>query len=58
MRRQVSIILALAQQPEILLCDESFDGLDPVIRKLVKRLFVNEVAENGMTVVISSHNLR
>ena len=58
MKRQVSFILALAQQPEILLCDESFDGLDPVIRKLVKRLFVNEVAENGMTIVISSHNLR
>lgn len=58
MKRQVAIMLALAQQPEFLLCDESFDGLDPVIRKLVKRLFVNEVSENGTTVVISSHNLR
>lgn len=58
MKRQVAIMLALAQQPEFLLCDESFDGLDPVIRKLVKRLFVNEVSENGMTIVISSHNLR
>lgn len=58
MKRQVAIMLALAQQPEFLLCDESFDGLDPVIRKLVKRLFVNEVSENGMTIIISSHNLR
>ncbi len=58
MKRQVSIILAIAQCPEILLCDESFDGLDPVIRQMVKRLLVSEVAQNGMTVVISSHNLR
>ena len=58
MRRQVSIILALSQCPEILLCDESFDGLDPVIRQMVKRLFVSEVASRGMTIVISSHNLR
>lgn len=58
MKRQVSIILALAKRPEILLCDESFDGLDPVIRQMVKRLLINEVAERGMTVVISSHNLR
>lgn len=58
MRRQVSIILALAQNPEILLCDESFDGLDPVIRQMVKKLFVSEVAEREMTIIISSHNLR
>lgn len=58
MRRQVSIILALSQCPEILLCDESFDGLDPVIRQMVKRVFVSEVASRGMTIVISSHNLR
>ncbi len=58
MRRQVSIILALSQNPEILLCDESFDGLDPVIRQMVKRLFVSEVAERDMTIIISSHNLR
>jgi ABC-2 type transport system ATP-binding protein len=58
MRRQVAIILALAQNPEILLCDESFDGLDPVIRQLVKRIIVSEVEKNQLTVLISSHNLR
>ncbi len=58
MKRQVSIILSLSQNPEILLCDESFDGLDPVIRQLVKRLFVSRAAEGNMTVIIASHNLR
>lgn len=58
MKRQVSIILAIAQMPDVLLCDESFDGLDPVVRQLVKRLLINEVSQRNMTVIISSHNLR
>lgn len=58
MKRQAAIVLALAQNPEVLLCDECFDGLDPVVRQMVKGLFVSEVAERKMTVVISSHNLR
>jgi ABC-2 type transport system ATP-binding protein len=58
MKRQAAIILALAQSPELLLCDECFDGLDPVVRQAVKSLFVSEAAEREMTVVISSHNLR
>ncbi len=58
MKRQVSIILSLSHNPEILLCDESFDGLDPVIRQLVKRLFVSRAAEGNMTIIIASHNLR
>ena len=58
MKRQAAIVLALSQSPDVLLCDECFDGLDPVIKQLVKRLFINEVTEHGMTVVISSHSLR
>lgn len=57
MRRQAEIILALAQNPKLLLCDECFDGLDPSVRKVVKKLFVTEACENNMTIVISSHNL-
>jgi ABC-2 type transport system ATP-binding protein len=41
-----------------LFCDETFDGLDPVMRQLVKRLFAEEVAERQMTVILASHNLR
>jgi ABC-2 type transport system ATP-binding protein len=40
------------------LLDEIFDGLDPVMRQLLKRIVSSEVAEHGMTVVIASHNLR
>lgn len=57
MKRQAAIALALSQNPEMLLCDECFDGLDPVVKQLVKRIIINEVEQRGMTVVISSHNL-
>ncbi len=56
-QRQIAFWLAFSTQPEILILDEPFDGLDPVIRSKVKKLIVNQVAENEMTVIISSHNL-
>lgn len=58
MQRQAALILALSTMPEILLLDEIFDGLDPVVRQLVKKLIADDVASRQMTVVIASHNLR
>lgn len=58
MQRQAALILALSTRPELLLLDEVFDGLDPVVRQLLKRLLAQEVGERGMTIVIASHNLR
>lgn len=58
MKRQVDILLGLSCRPRYLLCDETFDGLDPVMRQFVKKLICEEVAENGMTPIIASHNLR
>ncbi len=58
MQRQAALICALASQPSYLLLDEIFDGLDPVMRQLLKRIVSSEVAERGMTVIIASHNLR
>ncbi len=58
MKKQASILLALSAQPRYLLCDETFDGLDPVMRQFVKGLLAAEVAEKRMTPVIASHNLR
>lgn len=58
MRRQAEIILAMSSQPEILLLDESFDGLDPQKRNTFKKILIEYIAEKEATVVISSHNLR
>ncbi len=58
MRRQVSTILALSSMPEILLFDETFDGLDPVMRNLVKQVIDHDVRTRSTTTIITSHSLR
>ena len=58
MKKQVSVILGVCAGTDYLFCDETFDGLDPVVRQAVKSLFDEDVAERGMTPVIASHNLR
>lgn len=58
MRRQAALLLALSCRTPYLLLDEAFDGLDPVIRLTVKKLLFREMESRGITVVISSHNLR
>jgi ABC-2 type transport system ATP-binding protein len=58
MKKQASIALTLACNPEYLLLDEPIDGLDPIVRKLVWKQIVDDVAEREMSVLVSSHNLR
>lgn len=58
MQRQAALIAALSCEPKHLLLDEVFDGLDPVMRRLLKRIIAGEVVDRGMTVLIASHNLR
>ena len=58
MKRQAAIALALSRRPKYLLLDEAFDGLDPVMRRLVRGLFAEEILDRQMTAVITSHSLR
>lgn len=58
MQRQAALILALSTCPKFLFLDEIFDGLDPVVRHLLKKIIIGHVSEHEMTVVIASHNLR
>ena len=58
MKKQLSVILGLSAGTKYLLCDETFDGLDPVMRQTVKSLFAEAILERGLTPVIASHNLR
>ena len=58
MKKQVSILLGICSGTRYLLCDETFDGLDPVVRQAVKSLFAAEIMNRDLTPVISSHNLR
>lgn len=58
MKKQLSILLGICSGAKYLLCDETFDGLDPVMRKGIKSIFANEMYERGLTIIIASHNLR
>ena len=58
MKRQAATILALSTMPDYLFFDETFDGLDPVMRNLVKKVIYNDVLERGTTTIITSHSLR
>ncbi len=58
MQKQVSILVGLSCRPRYLFCDETFDGLDPVMRQFVKRLLAEDVAEYGLCAIMASHNLR
>ena len=58
MKKQLSIILGLCTNVPYLLCDETFDGLDPVMRQGIKSIFVKEMDKRSLTLIIASHNLR
>ena len=58
MQKQAAFWITLSQRPELLILDEPMDGLDPVIRRQIWSVLMEDVAESGMTVLVSSHNLR
>ena len=58
MKKQVAILLGICSGTKYLLCDETFDGLDPVVRQAVKSIIAGEMADRGLTPIIASHNLR
>ena len=58
MQKQVAFWLGICAKPKVMILDEPVDGLDPVMRRNVWKILLQDVAENEMTVLVSSHNLR
>lgn len=58
MQKQAAFWIAVSLRPDILVLDEPVDGLDPVMRRQIWSIVMSDVAENGTTVLVSSHNLR
>ena len=58
MQKQSAFWLSICCRPDLLVLDEPVDGLDPVMRRQVWSLLMNDVVEHGTTVLVSSHNLR
>ncbi len=57
MRRQLALVLAVAARPQLLLLDEPTEGLDPDRRRDFFGVILEDVAADGSTVLISSHQL-
>ena len=58
MQRQAAFWITMSCLPEYLVLDEPVDGLDPVMRRQVWQVLLDDVAARGTTVLLSSHNLR
>ena len=58
MKKQVSVICGICAGTDYLFCDETFDGLDPVMRQAVKSIFAEDMEDRNLTPIIASHNLR
>ena len=57
MRAQAGLIAAVAHRPELLILDEPSSGLDVVVRRDILDAVVRAVADDGRTVIFSSHLL-
>jgi ABC-2 type transport system ATP-binding protein len=57
-QKQAGFIFAICSMPDVLLLDETIDGLDPIVRKQAFKYIIEDVADREMTVVITSHNMR
>lgn len=58
LKRQSALICAFATKAKYMFFDETFDGLDPVVRNKVKRIIAKHMESVDATIVMTSHNLR
>ena len=58
MKRQCALICALSTRCKYMFFDETFDGLDPVVRNAIKKIIVSQMESDNTTIVMTSHNLR
>lgn len=56
-KMKFAIMMAMCIHPEYLILDEPTSGIDPIFKRKFIEILLNEVAEKGTTVIISSHNL-
>lgn len=57
MTRQVGLAIAFSAKPKYLLIDETFDGLDPHKKEVLRKLILEYINETGASVIVSSHDL-
>ena len=57
MRRRVALARAIVRDPEIVLCDEPFSGLDPLNVRRIEALLVRLNQRLGLTIIVASHHV-
>ena len=58
MKRQCALICAIATNADYMFFDETFDGVDPVVRNLLKKIIIKQMEKKETTIIMTSHNLR
>lgn len=58
MKRQTALICAISTNASYMFFDETFDGLDPVVRNLMKKIIIKQMEKKDTTIIMTSHNLR
>lgn len=58
MKRQTALVCAIATNADYMFFDETFDGIDPVIRNFMKKIIAEQMQKKETTIIMTSHNLR
>ncbi len=58
MKRQCALICAICTNADYMFFDETFDGLDPVVRNEFKKIIAKQMTKKNTTIIMTSHNLR
>lgn len=58
MKRQAALICAISTNADYMFFDETFDGIDPVIRNYMKKVIAEQMEKKETTIIMTSHNLR
>ena len=58
MKRQVALICAICTNADYMFFDETFDGVDPVVRNFLKKVIADQMDKKETTIIMTSHNLR
>ncbi len=57
MMKRVALARAMIREPQILLCDEPFSGLDPLAVRLIEALLVDVNRRTGVTMILTNHDI-